>query len=118
MSDTVSWNLRLTIGEGRLEDFRALMQEMVESTEAEAGTQGYEWFLGADGRSCHINEHYADSDAVMAHLGNFGAKFAERFMASAAPTSITVYGDPSDAVREALDGFGPEYLGPFGGFRR
>ena len=45
MSSAVSWNLRVSINEGRLEDFRALMQEMVASTEGEAGALGYEWSL-------------------------------------------------------------------------
>ncbi len=118
MSSAVSWNLRVSINEGRLEDFRALMQEMVASTEGEAGALGYEWFLSEDGASCHINERYTDSDAVMAHLGNFGANFAERFLGCVAPTSIDVYGDPSDEVREALAGFGAVHHGPFGGFSR
>jgi len=118
MSASVSWNLRVTIREGLLEEFRALMLEMVESTKAEAGTQGYEWFIGADERSCHINERYSDSDAAMAHLGNFGTKFADRFLGCVEPTSLNVYGEPSDEVRAALDGFGPEYLGTFGGFSR
>jgi quinol monooxygenase YgiN len=118
MSSVVSWNLRLSIHEGRLEEFRTLMQEMVASTQAEAGTQGYEWFLSEDGTSCHINERYADSDAVMVHLGNFGANFADRLLGCATPTSIDVYGDPSDEVRAALAGFGAVHHRPFGGFSR
>ena len=118
MSASVSWNLRVSIKEGQLDEFRSLMGEMVESTKAEAGAQGYEWFIGADGGSCHLNEKSADSDAVMAHLGTFGARFADRFLGCVEPTSIHVYGEPSDEVREALDGFGAEYLGTFGGFSR
>ena len=118
MSSVVSWNLRVSINEGRLEDFRALMQEMVASTEAESGTQGYEWFLSEDDGSCHINERYADSDAVMAHLRSFGANFAERFLGCVTPTSIDVYGDPSDEVRAGLAGFGAVHHRPFGGFSR
>lgn len=34
------------------------------------------------------------------------------------PTSLSVYGEPSDAARAALDGFGAAYLGTFGGFTR
>lgn len=118
MSSLVSWNLRVSINEGALEDFRSLMNEMVSATEPETGTLGYEWFLSEDGATCHINERYADSDAVMAHLSSFGANFAERFLGLAAPTSIVVYGEPSDEAGAALDGFGAEYLGTFGGFSR
>ena len=52
------------------------MVEMVEATRGEAGTLGYEWFL--TGRVCRILERYADSDAVIIHLGNFGGFHAIR----------------------------------------
>ncbi len=118
MSDTVSWNLQMSVREGQLSDARDLMPEMVEATRDEAGTLGYEWFLGGDGTVCHIHERYADSDAAMVHLGNFGAKFAERFLQCFEPTGLFVYGEPSDEARAALDGFGAVYLGTFGGFSR
>ncbi len=118
MSKAVSWNLRLSLREGRLGEARALMDEMVASTRNEAGALGYEWFLDRDGTTCHILERYADSDAVMAHLGVFGARFAERFLQCFTPTGLVVYGDPSAEARAALDGFGAAYLGTWGGFVR
>ena len=33
-------------------------------------------------------------------------------------TQFTVYGDPSVSARALLAGFGPTYLGPWGGFAR
>lgn len=119
MTDVVSWNLQVSIKEGQLEDFRALMNEMVAATRAdEPGTLGYEWFVSPDGTACHIYERYTNSAAVMAHLGNFGAKFADRFLGCVQPTALWVYGEPTDEVRTALGGFGAEYLGSFGGFSR
>lgn len=118
MSTVVSWNLHLSIREGRLEEFRGLMHEMVESARAEPGTLSYEWFLSEDGSMCHIYERYADSDAVLAHLESFGSKFAERFLACVESTALSVYGEPTDEARSALDGFGAVYLGTFGGFSR
>lgn len=119
MSDTVSWNLQVNVREGQLEDFRALMQEMVSATQAnEPGTLAYEWFLNEDGSACHIYERYSDSAAVMTHLGAFDANFGARFLESVEPTALSVYGEPSADVRGVLDGFGAKYLGPFGGFAR
>lgn len=118
MSDTLSWNLQLSIREGRYEELKTLIEEMVESTRDEAGTLVYEWFVSADHSTCHIYERYADDDAVMAHVANFGSKFAERFMGCLEPTAFYVYGEPSDAVRSGLDGLGAAYLGPVGGFSR
>lgn len=116
MAGTVSWNLQMSVRDGRLEEARALMNEMVEATRGESGATGYEWFVSADGSKCHINERYADSDAVMVHLGTFGSRFAERFMACFEPTGLNVYGSPNAEARAALDGFGAAYLKPFGGF--
>ena len=118
MSEVVSWNLQMSVRDGQLDDARDLMPEMVESTRGEEGTLGYEWFLSGDGTVCHIYERYADSDAALAHLGTFGANFAERFLTCFEPTALYVYGEPSDEAQAALDGFGAQYLGTFGGFSR
>ena len=118
MSNVVSWNLQLAVRDGRLDDFRSLMNEMVESTLAEDGAQAYESFVSEDGTACHIYERYADSGATMVHLATFGSRFAERFLSCVEPTGFGVYGDPSDEVRVVLDGFGAVYLGWFGGFAR
>ena len=118
MSNAISWNLQLKINEGSLDEFRALMSEMVDATRQEEGALTYDWYVSEDGTQCHINERYADSAATMAHLANFGANFAERFVSMTQPTSFSVYGPASDEVREALAGFSPAYLQVFGGFRR
>jgi quinol monooxygenase YgiN len=92
MSSTVSWNLQASVREGRLDDARALMTEMVEATLKEQGTQGFEWFLSGDGSACHINERFTDSDAAVVYLGSFSANFAARFLECCEPTSVSVYG--------------------------
>lgn len=117
-SAPVSYNLRLTVREGKLDAFRALMQEMVAATKEEPGTLVYEWFLSADGKTCQINELFADTDAHRIHGEAFGAKFAERFMQCIEVTGATVFGHPSAAARERLAGLSPVYLAAFGGFRR
>ena len=119
MSSDVFWMLEMTIRPGQLDALKALMPEMVEATQAnEPGTLNYEWFISADETQCHIYERYADSDAVMTHLGNFGANFAERFMACFEPTSFSVYGPASTDVRDALAAFGAVHLDAMDGFRR
>ena len=114
----VSWNLRITVNEGHLDAFRSLMEEMVASTREEEGTLGYEWFLGDDGTAVHIHERYRDSAAAMVHMGNFGGKFAERFLSMITPQSIYVYGDASAELREAMVAFGAVHMADFGGFSR
>ena len=116
MSDTMSWSLRLTVKEGELENFRSLMGEMVEATKSEPGTLGYEWFISEDGSSVHINERYADSAALMAHVGAFGENFADRFFGAVDVAGFDIYGEPDATVVEAMGGMGASFLGTLGGF--
>lgn len=118
MSKPYSWLLRLAVREGQLADARALMEEMVASTRNEVGTVGYEWFLSADGSTCHIHESFADTDAALVHAGNFGTHFADRFLACFEPTSLDAYGEPTMELKAVLDGFGATYLQWFGSSRR
>ena len=119
MNSNVSWILELQVQDGQLNDFRALMEEMVSATQAnEPGTLNYEWSTGVDGKICHIYERYASSEAVMTHLGTFGEKFADRFLAVLKPVRFVVYGSPSTAVKDALAGFSPVYMESAAGFSR
>ena len=119
MNDHVSWLLELSVKDGQLDDFRALMKDMVGVTrDNEPGTLNYEWSISDDNATVHIYERYADSAATMVHLASFGENFAERFMACVDPTRFQIYGNPDAAVREALAPFGPVYMDPFGGFAR
>ena len=119
MSDNIHWVLELDIKDGELDNFKGVMKDMVDGTRAdEPGALNYEWFISGDGKQCHIYERYADSAATMVHLGNFGEKFAERFLAISTPTRLMVYGDPSAEVRAAMAGFGAVHMEQIGGFKR
>ncbi len=119
MGDVVQWVLELNIKDGKFDAFDALMQEMVAATQSdEPGAHIYEWFVSDDRKTCHIYERYADSSAVMTHLGNFGEKFAGRFLDILEPTRLTVYGNPSDEARGALAGLNAVFMGQIGGFSR
>jgi len=119
MNRSVYWILELEVNKGREAEVKALMVEMVGATQAgEPGALSYEWSLSADGTQCHIFERYADSAAVMTHLGNFGQKFAARFLELLKPGRFVVYGAPDATVKGALAGFGPVYLESAAGFSR
>lgn len=116
MSDQISWHVELAVKAGELEDFRALTSEMVEFTRAEPGVLIYERFVSEDGKVVHVYERYANAAAAVAHLRTFKDKFGKRFSGMVDRKQFTVFGSPSDELREVLDGFGATYLGPFGGF--
>lgn len=118
MENHVSWVVEVTVKEGQLDAFKTLMEEMVAGTSEEPRTLAYEWYISDDRRSVHIYEKYADSAATILHVNGFLAKWAERFMACVDVDRFVVYGDPSAECRDVLAGFGPTYLGPWGGFSR
>jgi quinol monooxygenase YgiN len=119
MTENVYWVLELAINPGRLEDLKTLMAAMVEATQRnEVGALNYEWTISDDQKVCHLYERYQDSAAAMTHLESFGANFAARFMEVVKPTRLVVYGTPSAQVKDALAGFSPVYMAPFGGFSR
>ena len=71
-----------------------------------------------DGAACHIFERYADSAAVLTHVGAFGEKFAGRFLEMLTPVRCVVYGSPSPQVKEGLAVLNPVYMRLVGGFNR
>lgn len=116
--NNVYWMLELSINPDQADNFPALMNDMVAATDAnEPDTLAYEWHTSADGSTVHIYERYADSAAVMTHLGGF-QPFAGRFMEILTPQRFTVYGPASDEVKEALAVLGAAYMEPAGGFIR
>jgi quinol monooxygenase YgiN len=119
MNSEVSWILELQVQDGRENDVRPLIADMVSATQAnEPGTLAYEWSTSADGKLCHLYERYVDSAAVMTHLGTFGERFADRFLTVFKPVRFVIYGSPSVAVKEAIAGFGPVYMQSAAGFSR
>jgi quinol monooxygenase YgiN len=114
MSKQISWRVVLVMKQGQANNFQALTEEMVESTRKEIGALIYERFATDDDKFVEIYERYADSAAAVAHLQEFRQKFGQRFSSMVERTKFTVYGNPSDELRELLDGFGAAYMRPFG----
>jgi hypothetical protein len=82
------------------------------------GVLSYQRFVSNDGAQVHVYERYANSAAALAHLENFGTRFAARFEVTVTRGQFTVFGQPDDpALKEVLDRFGAVYLRPFGDFQ-
>lgn len=118
MDGQVSWVVEVAVKPGALDSLKELMEELVAAAREEPGTLGYEWYVSEDGGTVHVFERYADSEATIVHNTAFAERWAARFLAAVEPTRFTVYGQPSAAAREILDGFGATYLGAWGGFSR
>jgi quinol monooxygenase YgiN len=117
MHHQISWWVKLAVRPGQFDNFQASTGEMVESARTEAGVLSYERFVTDDVKFAHVYERYADSPAAVAHLQEFRRKFAARFSSMVDRKKFTVYGNPSDELRELLDGFGAICLKRLGDFR-
>jgi quinol monooxygenase YgiN len=119
MSDIIEWVLEMRVQDGQADMVQPLLDEMVAATQAdEPGALHYEYYMPDDRSTCTVLERYADNDAVMAHLGNFGAKFADRFLTAFAPERFTVYGPANETVRAGLAAFGATHQKMVAGFHR
>ena len=49
-------------------------------------------------------------------LAKFKSDFGDRFLIIVERTRFTVFGNPTDELRQLLDGFGATYLKPFNDF--
>ena len=115
-TDDIEWTLSAELADGQEDALNALMAEMVEATMAETGAKSYEWHRS--GNMIHINERYETNADAGIHLGNFGANFAERFLAILSPTGLQANGPAEGGVRGGLAGFGATFYDQVGGFDR
>jgi quinol monooxygenase YgiN len=114
----VSYIVEFTIEEGQVDAFTSLASGYIEAVQAnEPGTLGYQWYLGEGGTKCILQETFADSNALLTHLGNVGPSLPE-LLAIAPITRLEVMGTVSDAAREALSGLGAVHFPHLGGFDR
>ena len=118
MSSHIVTDFELSIKEGKLDDFKAVVNTMIELTDVnEPDTLAYEWYINEDGSECHLLETFKDSDAFMVHLGNVSHMFDALF-GFATMTRAKIYGSPSAELQQALDPLGVQYFAHFSGVTR
>jgi quinol monooxygenase YgiN len=117
-SPQIYWVLTVSVKPGKLDDFKQLVAEAVAGAEKQPKTLSYQYNLSPDQKTVDIVERYADSAGVIAHVEDFGAKYAKRFMEDVTPTHFAVFGPVSAAAKKAIAGFNPVYMSPIDGFVR
>ena len=95
-----------TIAPDNVSEFKQLASEALDAARGEPGTLQYDWFFSDDGARCVARETYANSDAVLAHLGNVGPLLG-RLVELGGGLELEVFGDPSATLREAIAAFEP-----------
>jgi quinol monooxygenase YgiN len=65
----IDTTLHVSVKEGRIEEFKRLVEEMGKVVERnEPGTKKYQFYLNDDETQCVLNESYVNLDAALAHL--------------------------------------------------
>ena len=118
MTNYIRANAEHSISEGKINEFRKLAAEIIDTVEAnEPNTLSYEWFLSNDESKCYVVQLYKDSEAVMAHLGNIGDLMGP-FHEVAPLTGLMIFGSPSNELRQALKPVGPKFFEHWNGVTR
>ncbi len=113
-NNTVRFTVELTIHEGKLNEFEEVIRTMVERSQSEPGTLGYDFFLSDDRRRCRLLETYADGDAVVTHLaGPVVQEFVPKMLETAGLNRFEVYGDPGPKAAQTLKQMGAETFNPW-----
>lgn len=119
MSDIIEWVLEMDVQAGQGDAVEPLVSELSAATKSdEPGALTYEYYISDDKSRVTVIERYTNNAAAMVHLGNFGAKFADRFLATFAPTRLVVYGPAEADLRAAVEGFGAVHMDYLVGFHR
>lgn len=116
MFENIGWIVEAKIADGKRDEFKAIVDEIVEETRKEGGTLNYQYFVSDDG-DVLVYERFADIESAHIHITNWD-NFAERWVAAAPATRMVHLGDLPDELRERHAALAPILLKPFGGFAR
>ena len=94
--------------------FKELANKAIDIAKTEPGTLQYDWFFNADETSCVVREAYANSDAVLAHMGNLGELLGQ-LAELGGGLEIEAFGNVSPQLLEAAAALQPVIYGFFQG---
>ena len=110
--DALHVTARLTIHEGKLEEFKRLAAQCMQLVrDCDSGTLHYDWFFNDDQTECVVRETYKDSGAVLEHVANLGPTLGA--ILGVSDMALEFYGSPSDQLVEATVGLAPKIYSPF-----
>jgi quinol monooxygenase YgiN len=116
----IHFRAEFTIEEGKIEEFKKLVQEMSRVVEAnEPDTINYQFYLNRAETKCIVNETYTNSEAVLAHNTSVASQtILPKVFSVSRISRFDVYGNPSEELQMVLTRFGPQIYDLFAGFSR
>lgn len=106
-----------TVQQGKMDEFKALGDQMVEKTNSEADVLFYGFSFNGDQAFCR--EGYKSGDAVLAHLGNVD-ELLQKALKLASLDIFEIHGPEAELakLREPLKALNPKFFVLEAGFRR
>lgn len=103
---------------GKVAEFKRLMQSVIDQEHSE-GTDVlvYEFFFDDHESKFHAIESFQDSDGVLRHLERCG-EAVTKVLEISDLTRFEIYGNASEALRDALAPFGAKIVPTWAGFTR
>ncbi|HEU0143577.1 MAG TPA: antibiotic biosynthesis monooxygenase family protein [Nitrososphaera sp.] len=120
-NNQILFRAEFTIQEGKIEEYKKLVQEMSRVVEAnEPNTINYQFYLKRDDETkCIVYETYSNSEAVFAHMNGVASQtILPNIFNVSKITKFEVYGNPSEELQRVLTSFSPETYILFAGFIR
>jgi len=116
----IHFRAEFTIEEGKIEEYKKLVQDMSRVVEAnEPDTINYQFYLNRDETKCIVHETYSNSEAVLAHITGVASQtILPKIFSVARISRFDVYGNPSEQLQKVLTRFGPQTYNLFAGFSR
>ena len=117
----IHFRAEFTIQEGKIEEYKRLVQEMSKVVEAnEPDTINYQFYLNRDETKCIVHETYANSEAVIAHNAGVASQtILPKIFNVSRISKFEVYGNPSVELQKVLtSSFSPQTYNLFAGFTR
>jgi quinol monooxygenase YgiN len=117
----IQFRAEFTIQEGKIEEFKKLVQEISRVVEAnEPDTIGYQFYLNReDETKCIVYETYANSEAVFAHNNGVASQtILPKVLNVSRISRFEVYGNPSNELQKVLTSFSPQTYNLYAGFSR
>ena len=112
----IGWIVEAKIKEGRRDDFKVIVDEIVANTLKEGGTLTYKYFVSDDG-DVLVLEQFKDVESAHIHITNWD-QFADRWLDAAPGTRMVHLGNLPSELRDRHSVLAPKFLKPFGGFSR
>jgi quinol monooxygenase YgiN len=116
----IHFRAEFIIEEGKVEEYKKLIQEMSSMVEAnEPDTIIYQFYLNSTETKCIVHETYENSEAVISHnSGSASQTILPKIFKVARISRFDVYGNPSEELQKTLTSFGAHTYNPFAGFSR